>query len=82
MQFNSYIFIMAFMPLFIVIYYALNKIEPDFSKIVIIIGSAIFYTYGGWKVTAILGISILFNYGTAIIISRFTPPPGEKYYFA
>lgn len=78
MQFNSYIFIMAFLPLFIVIYYALNKIKPGFSKIVLIIGSAVFYIYGGWKVTAVLGISILINYGTAIMISRFTPPPEKN----
>lgn len=74
MQFNSYIFIMAFLPLFIVAYYVLSKINPIFCKIALVIGSIIFYIYSGWKVAVILGISILINYGMAMIMVRRTPP--------
>ena len=74
MQFNSYIFIMVFLPVFVVTYYALNKIKPVLGKALLVIGSAVFYVYGGMNIAIILGISILINYGTAILISRFTSP--------
>lgn len=73
MQFNSYIFIMVFLPIFIIIYYILSKINPIFSKIILIIGSITFYIYGGWKAAIILGISILINYSIAVILSRRIP---------
>lgn len=82
MLFNSYIFIIIFLPIFIITYHIFIKINPTYGKIILVIGSAIFYIYGGWKVTAILGISILINYGTALIISHSTPPPSENYYSA
>lgn len=70
MQFNSYIFIMAFLPIIITAYYALNRIKPVFGKIVLIIGSTLFYIYGGWETAVILGISIFANYGMAVIIAH------------
>ena len=80
MQFNSYIFIMAFLPLSIVTYYVLSKINPIFDKITLVIGSIIFYIYGGWKVTVILGIRILINYVMAMIMARHTPPEEKHCY--
>lgn len=61
---------MAFLPIVIVTYYILSKITPVFGKIALVIGSIIFYMYSGWKISAILGISILINYGMSVIISH------------
>lgn len=65
---------MAFLPLFIVTYYILSKINPVFGKLSLVIGSMIFYIYGRWTVAVILGISTLINYGMAMMTSRHTPP--------
>lgn len=68
MQFNSYIFIMAFLPLLIITYFTLNKITPTCGIFVLIIGSALFYLYGDWYNAFFLGISILVNYCIAMAI--------------
>lgn len=70
MQFNSYIFIMAFLPIFTIAYFALCKIKPVLGKIVLIVAGAIFYIYGGWDISLILGISIVVNYIMALFISK------------
>lgn len=69
---------MAFLPIIITAYYALNKTKPVFGKIVLVIGSALFYIYGGWEAAFILGISILVNYEMAAIIVINSHPPKKK----
>ena len=71
MQFNSYVFILAFLPLLILSYFTLNKISPALGKVALIIGSALFYLYGGWYNASFLGISMLINYLLALAIARF-----------
>lgn len=70
MVFNSYIFILAFLPAFIFLYYLLNKINAFAGKALIIIGGIVFYAYAGWEVTAILGASIVINYLSALAVSK------------
>ena len=71
MQFNSYVFILAFLPLLILSYFTLNKISPALGKVALIIGSALFYLYGGWYNASFLGISMLINYLLALAVARF-----------
>ncbi len=47
MQFNSYFFLMVFLPILIIIYFVLSKIKPVLGKVCLIIGSAVFYIGGG-----------------------------------
>lgn len=70
MLFNSYIFILLFLPLLIFGYFILNKINIFAGKLFIIVMSIIFYLYGGLSITVILGISILINYIFACLISK------------
>lgn len=70
MQFNSYIFILLYVPALILGYFGLNKINAVIGKIYLIIASAIFYIYGGWSSSVILGISIFANYIFSVIINR------------
>lgn len=72
MQFNSYIFIMAFLPIFVITYFTLCKIKPVIGKITLIVAGAIFYTYGGWDISLIFGISLVVNYIMAVLISKFS----------
>lgn len=75
MQFNSYVFIMAFLPIFVIAYFALCKIKPTIGKFALIVAGAIFYIYAGWDIAIIFGMSIVINYVMAILISKF---PGKR----
>lgn len=68
MQFNSYVFILAFIPIILIGYFGLNRIHLVFGKVFLIAASAVFYIYGGWNIAIILGISILINYIFAKIV--------------
>lgn len=70
MQFNSHIFILAFIPIIVVAYFGFNRINQLAGKVCLIIGSAIFYIYGGWNIAFILGISILVNYFFSKVIEK------------
>lgn len=71
MVFNSYIFIMAFLPVLIIGYYLLNKLHPIAGKIFLAIGSALFYLYGGYDIALILLCSIVVNYLLAFFMSKW-----------
>lgn len=47
MQFNSYIFILLYLPIVVFGYFLLNKVRGMLGKVWLIIGSAAFYLYGG-----------------------------------
>lgn len=68
MQFNSYIFILAFCPLLIVGYFGLNRVNPFYGKLYIIAADIIFYVYCGFENALVLGISILINYIFACLL--------------
>ena len=70
MTFNSYIFILAFFPAFVLLYFTLGKINSVVSKMLIIAGGLVFYAYAGLDLTAILAVSILGNLILSLFISK------------
>ncbi len=68
MQFNSYLFIMLFLPVFVLGYFIFNRKNILAGKIYVIIAGIIFYMYGGWDIAVVLGISIAINLMFALII--------------
>ena len=70
MQFNSFLFILAFMPIFIILYYGSYKINQKAGKRIIILGSMIFYGFAGTGAICILAGSIVFNYIISEIIDK------------
>lgn len=70
MQFNTYIFILVFLPVLVTGYFLFNKINPRVGKIFLIAGNVLFYLYGGIGTALILGVSILFNFTVAKILDR------------
>ena len=64
MLFNSYIFILVFLPILLVIYYLINKIAKTNKPMLglIIIASFIFYAYNNYKYLLVLIASILANW--------------------
>lgn len=70
MQFNSYIFILVYLPVLLIGYFLLNQIGIMAGKVFVIIAGIVFYMYGGSEITLILGGSILINYLSAFSINR------------
>lgn len=70
MQFNSYLFILAFMPGFMLCYFLLSRISALLGKITIIAFSVWFYVYGGWDSALILGISLVSNLLFSFALSK------------
>lgn len=71
MQFNSYIFILAFLPLFVIGYHLLCKLHQQAGKFWIIAAGAVFYCYHGWSAAAVLGSSILVNLILALLTQKY-----------
>lgn len=70
MQFNSYAYILCFLPLVIAGYYLLNAFHGILGKLLLIAASIVFYASFGWKMAAVLGLSAIFNYLSAKMIRR------------
>lgn len=70
MQFNSFIFILLFLPLTVLLYYVSNRINTIIGKAVLLAASIIFYTYTDWSAFIILGISLVINYGFSVMITK------------
>ena len=71
MQFNSYEFILYFLPITLLFYFIGNKINPVIGKLIIVFASIVFYAMGRTNMLIYLGISILINYGSALVIRQF-----------
>jgi D-alanyl-lipoteichoic acid acyltransferase DltB (MBOAT superfamily) len=71
MLFNSYTYLLIFLPVVFVIYHLLNNLKLKNSpKIFLIIASLIFYTYLDFSNFIIIFISILLNYIGYILIKK------------
>ena len=70
MTFNSYLFILAFLPVFVVLYLSLGRFNIFASKIIIILGGIVFYMYAGLNTVSVFGLSILVNYLFSLLIKK------------
>ena len=70
MTFNSYEFILVFLPVFVLVYLVSGLLPLAVSKIVIIAGGIVFYAFAGRDALIVLGISILVNYIFALLILK------------
>lgn len=71
MQFSSYIFILAFLPVMLLLYFLGNKAGILWGKLVLIVGSLVFYGYAGLHSLIMLGISVGVNYLCVLIMKQF-----------
>lgn len=62
MLLNSHIFILCFLPLLLIAYFLCNKINILAGKMVLVIGSLIFYAYADWRMLFFLLASMVCNY--------------------
>lgn len=70
MQFNTYIYMLLFLPVTILGYFVINKISYFFAKIYLAAVSMFFYAYAGLPGFQWLVISIIFNYLVVLLMKR------------
>lgn len=82
MVFNSYIFILAFLPIVISGYFFINKHWDTKNKqnglIWLLVTSLIFYGYDDVEYLLLLAASILVNYGIVLLITRLKQSNSKK----
>lgn len=90
--FNSYIFILVFLPLSVIGYFILNRIAEKGALLYLLLMSLWFYGYFNYKYLFIIISSIIVNYGFAWAMNKealkisentdgghfFTPPPIQQ----
>lgn len=77
MLFNSYIFVLIFLPLALLLYFMLNHFDKNqLAKLSLIVMSLWFYAYFNIKYLPIIVISIVINYS---LQSVFIHKPKESY---
>ena len=70
MVFNSYIFILFFLPITLLGYFFANKYSEKLGKYWLIAASLVFYAYAGVKYLGFLIFSIVFNYLIVLAINK------------
>lgn len=71
MQFNTYIFVLAFLPITIVGYFLCGKIQGQaLQRIFLILTSLLFYGFGGIEAFMWFIFSSIFNYLTMIVLKK------------
>lgn len=71
MLFNSYIFILLFLPITLIVYYMLNHLgKSNLSLFLIVLASFIFYAYNNVKYVFVLVVSILLNWFICFLLRK------------
>ena len=70
MTFNSYIFILLFLPCFVLLYLTVGRLNDHVRKALVILGGIAFYAYAGWNIAAFLGMSIAANFLLSLVLKR------------
>ena len=61
MQFNSYLFILLFLPVFLILYFLLSRWSAKVGNLFLVVASGLFYLYAGEKMFLVLCIDIGVN---------------------
>ncbi len=70
MQFNSFEFVLLFLPLTVLLYHLANKIHITLGKLVLIAASLVFYAYSDASALVFIGVSLAANYLSVIFMLR------------
>lgn len=71
MQFNTYLYILAFLPLTVIGWFLLNKCSHKAALVFLIAVSLFFYAYAGLSGFVWLLISMVVNYGVVVVLERW-----------
>ena len=80
MVFSSYVFIFAFLPVVLSIYYALSNLKNGiYQRLFLIAASLFFYGYYNTKYLILITASIAVNYGIALAIQTHRAKAGRLF---
>lgn len=78
MVFSSTLFLFAFFPLVLLLYFVA---QPKFQNMILLIASILFYAYGEPKFVFVMLASILLNYCFALLITHPKHPPLWRHFW-
>lgn len=79
MLFNSYIYILVFLPVSLVIYFFLNRIKNSLvANYFLVAASFFFYSYWDPKYLLLMLISVIFNYSIGTLLSKMNSKKAAK----
>lgn len=70
MLFNSYIFIVGFLPLTLALFFVAARRSNDLAVQWLVAASVFFYGWWDWRFVPLLGMSIIFNFMIGLAITR------------
>lgn len=74
MQFNSFSYILLFLPLTVAAYHLANRWKLCAGKLVLILAGTVFYALGGWKSSVVLATSLAVNFVFAKTMEKTEAP--------
>lgn len=74
MQFNSFSYILLFLPLTAAAYHLANRWKLCAGKLVLILAGTVFYALGGWKSSVVLATSLAVNFVFAKTMEKTEAP--------
>jgi alginate O-acetyltransferase complex protein AlgI len=79
MLFNSYEYLLIFLPTTLVLYFALQHAgHQTAAKIWLVAASLVFYSWWGLRYLPLITVSILVNYGIGTLLGRASLQPGHR----
>ena len=79
MLFNSYSFIVLFLPVVLLGYFALGRRSHLVPVVWLTLASLVFYAFGGWQFVPLLLASIAFNYGVGYLLITAKLGPRSRF---
>lgn len=71
MQFNTFLYILCFLPIFVSGYFILNRWSNIVAKLFLLSASLLFYAYAGMTRFLWLLVSIIVNYAVVVLLKRW-----------
>src|SRR6202140_1398184 len=80
MLFNSYPFIFLFLPIVLIGYFALVRLNHLAPVICLALASLVFYSVSNWQFVLLLLASVAFNYGIGLLLISKRLRPGPRFF--
>src|SRR6202049_3128279 len=80
MLFNSYPFIFLFLPIVLIGYFALVRLNHLAPVICLALASLVFYSVSNWQFVLFLLASVAFNYGIGLLLISKRLRPGPRFF--
>ena len=74
MQFNSFSYILLFLPLTAAVYFLASRYRAYTGKLALVLAGAVFYALGGWKSAVVLAVSLAVNFAFAKAMEKTSVP--------